>query len=779
MTAVSLSDSHRRIIEASGISPEVAAARGYQTIEAKRGLLERGFPASQQLVPTLLIPVYDVKGDLATYQHRPDHPRLNGDGKVIKYETRARSKVVVDVPPAAREWLRDRDRPLFITEGSRKADAGVSKGLCTVALLGVWNWRDGDGALPDWEYIPVKDRKVYIAFDSDVMEKPAVHQALIRLRSFIEHRGATIRLVYLPPGPSGAKVGLDDFLFDHAVEDLLSHATSEIRRAPGKPKAPSAPVKPPARALAEVVDVYRRWMYLPDEAPLLAMLGAVVANRFAGPPVWLLLVAAPSSGKTEILSGLVGIPGVHLVSTLTEAALLSGTATKDRASDATGGLLRQIPRGGCMLLKDFTSVIAMNKDSRSTVLAALREVYDGRWARLVGVDGGRALEWEGKVGLVGGSTPAIDSAHAVMAGLGERFLLYRWGGVGEEESARAAISQDDEQAEARRAALGEAVAGLLLNTQAPAAPPPLDGQETDFLVTIARLAVRGRSAVERAYGASREILFVPPPEGPARMAQALHRLFGGMVAIGVDRRRAWEICREVALSSMPALRRAALDTLNRSTVPLRTARVGQLLNHPTSTVAVALEDLVAHALVERRADGDKEPGPGRAFMYSLADWTREALATGLPAATSYLIPSFTEKGDLSPSEESAKITAPEGNPESGKRFARDEPGADEADSRMPPCIICGRPGTRYTEDADGTAICESRFAGEPVPGRIAVVEPIVLVGVCAQCRGPKRGTAEMCTPCVARSLAPQLCLHESQSGRGITKPDNRREELTP
>ncbi len=30
---------------------------------------------------------------------------------------------------------------LFITEGARKADAAVSKSLCCVDLLGVWNWR--------------------------------------------------------------------------------------------------------------------------------------------------------------------------------------------------------------------------------------------------------------------------------------------------------------------------------------------------------------------------------------------------------------------------------------------------------------------------------------------------------------------------------------------------------------------------------------------------------------------------------------------------------------
>ena len=78
-----------------------------------------------------------------------------------------------------------------------------------------------------------------------------------------------------------------------------------------------------------------------------------------------------------------------------------------------------------ILCKDFASVLAMHRDTRGTVLAALREIYDGAWVRHVGVDGGRTLAWSGKVALIAGCTPTIDSHHAVMAAMGERFMLYR------------------------------------------------------------------------------------------------------------------------------------------------------------------------------------------------------------------------------------------------------------------------------------------------------------------------------------------------------------------
>src|SRR5690606_359356 len=104
------------------------------------------------------------------------------DGKLLKYETPSKSRMVLDVPPVVLPNLRDPSIPLFITEGARKADAGASAGLCSIALLGVWNWRGtneqgGKMALADWESIALNGREVYIVFDSDVMTKPPVNLA--------------------------------------------------------------------------------------------------------------------------------------------------------------------------------------------------------------------------------------------------------------------------------------------------------------------------------------------------------------------------------------------------------------------------------------------------------------------------------------------------------------------------------------------------------------------------------------------------------------------------
>src|SRR5690606_15082286 len=125
---------------------------------------------------------------------------------------------------------------------------------------------------------------------------------------------------------------------------------------------------------------------------------------------------------------------VYHAATLTPAALLSGTPNKEKAADSRGGLLRQVGDFGILVCKDFGSVLSMRPDSRAEVLAALREIYDGSWTRHVGTDGGKILTWAGKLGLVFGVTPALDSHHAVIGAMGERFVLCRVPAAGKEQA---------------------------------------------------------------------------------------------------------------------------------------------------------------------------------------------------------------------------------------------------------------------------------------------------------------------------------------------------------
>jgi hypothetical protein len=306
-------------------------------------------------------------------------------------------------------------------------------------------------------------------------------------------------------------------------------------------KIPSEPQAEP-REVAAVVETFERWLYLPDPGPLEAVLAAVAANRVeAFDPSWLLVVGPSGVGKTETVAAITGLADVYAAATLTEAALLSGTPRRDKAAAAKGGLLREIGDFGILTLKDFGSVLSMHHDARAGALAALREVYDGSWTRLVGTDGGRALHWSGKVGLIAGATPTIDQHHAVLAQLGERFVFYRLDVGKADQQARRSLRHQGREREMREA-LREAVRGLFASLDLQKVPPLAKADE-DRLVALTVLVARARSAVVRdPY--RREVELIPDAEAPGRLVGALGRLLTGLRLVGVDEPEAWRVVRK-------------------------------------------------------------------------------------------------------------------------------------------------------------------------------------------------------------------------------------------
>jgi len=172
---------HVEFLVERGISPEISRERGYRTITVKARLADKGFSPGQCRVPGLLIPLCNARGEIKEYQYRPDDPRVR-NGKPVKYESPSKSRPVIDVPkrlslarkvdqetPFDSEELPppilDVTVPLLIREGVPKADAAVGIGLCCIALLGVSAWH----RLPDWNDFPIKERLIFLCFDSDAM----------------------------------------------------------------------------------------------------------------------------------------------------------------------------------------------------------------------------------------------------------------------------------------------------------------------------------------------------------------------------------------------------------------------------------------------------------------------------------------------------------------------------------------------------------------------------------------------------------------------------------
>lgn len=143
------------MLAASGITPEHAAARGYESITSSGRLANldgngHGIVKAGRKVPGLLVPMLRFDASTWGYQFRPDDPRLDDKGKPIKYETVWQQRNGLDVPPGVGPMLADPSIPLWITEGVKKADCGALHGLCIVGLVGVWGWLGTNSAGASW-----------------------------------------------------------------------------------------------------------------------------------------------------------------------------------------------------------------------------------------------------------------------------------------------------------------------------------------------------------------------------------------------------------------------------------------------------------------------------------------------------------------------------------------------------------------------------------------------------------------------------------------------------
>jgi hypothetical protein len=323
--------------------------------------------------------------------------------------------------------------------------------------------------------------------------------------------------------------------------------------------------------------------------------------------LWLMILGGSSRGKTELLGALASLDFVRVVGSLTEASLLSGTPKKDKVKGATGGLLRELPDAGSVLVvKDFGAVIAMQRDRRATVLQALRDVYDGRYTRDVGTGGGQRLEWQGSIGFIGAATGSLDAHHSVITTLGERWLTLRLQPVGAKESAVAALMHHATRQ--MRQELGDVVARYILGLTTPELTD-LAAEDVVFLTSLSMLSSNARSPVERdTY--SREIILVPQSEGPARLARQFHKLMSCLRKMGLPEEMVREALIRIALDTVPSPRRETLEYIvEMEGEALKTNLIAADLGLPSSTALRTLEDLHVLGLAERKKSGEAENSP--------------------------------------------------------------------------------------------------------------------------------------------------------------------------
>ncbi|MEZ4565227.1 MAG: DUF3854 domain-containing protein [Thermomicrobiales bacterium] len=222
------------LTEGSGIAPDLIASEGIRGVWTKGDLKAEGFHEDQWQDAGILFPRRRPGSpEVVGHTYRPDVCLDNR-----KYQTAAGSANILDTPLAAQPFVDDPNVPLMVTEGIKKALAYVSRGgKAVVSVSGVYGWRGtnskgGKVALPDWENVALHGRTVYVAFDSDAWRNPHIKQAMARLARFLESKGARVLCVRFEDAPDGSKVGMDDFLLTHTVQEMYALATPLVDDRP-------------------------------------------------------------------------------------------------------------------------------------------------------------------------------------------------------------------------------------------------------------------------------------------------------------------------------------------------------------------------------------------------------------------------------------------------------------------------------------------------------------------------------------------------------------------
>lgn len=349
--------------------------------------------------------------------------------------------------------------------------------------------------------------------------------------------------------------------------------------------------------LDEVKKAYTDVFVLPDDRVLDLVFATMINMYVKTDPLWLLIVGAPSSGKSEVIQAFYKVPKVFEVSDITENSFLSGMR------DEQASLLHQIGKFGVIAMKDFTSILAYRAEKRENIMGQMRQIYDGYITKKTGT--GKNQQWRGKINLIGGVTEDIYIKEEEGASMGRRTILYKLPQQDRMQMLHAArTSRSNEAISIKRERIQEAFAQFV-QEQVEALPEgrltEIDSAASQVLLDLANFATSARTPINRDKF-TREITFIHDAEMPIRVSEQLHtlaeqlqQLHGGTLPPNMQE-PLWKIC----FDSIPKIRFSLLKLMAEfDKVSTKGAAIETNLS--TATARRNLEDLDALKIIDREA----------------------------------------------------------------------------------------------------------------------------------------------------------------------------------
>lgn len=455
----------------------------------------------------------------------------------------------------------------------------------------------------------------------------ALYIAALKLGNYVAGAGLEQHLVVEALTEAARANGL---LSDDGERSVAASIASGLRNGRAKPRAvptaqgkqiePAAAGSDPLRLLGALLADLATWHHLPDPSHVVAALAAAATRDAEGEPCWLLLVAPPSSGKTEAVRLLDRFVDDRL-DEVTAAGLLGWTKGKDVRPS---GVLARAGERALVTFGDLSTLLATaDRGGRDHVFGLLRSAYDGHVFRDVSPPGrsttGEKLHWSGRLTVVAAVTGAIDRSAAHNDQLGPRWVYVRLPERStEQKRAAARLARAAGLAERRKDAASAAAS--LLDLARARLSDDVHPEVAQVIEDAALVTAWGRAAVPRNGYGRREIEGVPVIEEPMRLVQQLGALARGMAALGLPTEAVCALARRVALDSMPEARRAVLSALSAAANTgemLTTAGCARTARLDRKVARHQLEELAAIGVVQDDREQDEADDPAGVVHWSL------------------------------------------------------------------------------------------------------------------------------------------------------------------
>ena len=227
-------------------------------------------------------------------------------------------------------------------------------------------------------------------------------------------------------------------------------------------------------------------------------------------------------------------------------------------------------------------------------MGQFRDAYDGKVVAEWG-SGKEPAKWEGRFGLLAGTTMALEGKWAFLAELGERFLRVDMA-VDSYAVTEAALERSGQEA-AMRKALGEAGAHFM-DASKELAQQETKRAPTEFIAQVRHLATVTaalRTPVPRDN--MHRIKYMPKPEVGTRLAKQLLRLgeASALVHHRVPVNDDYDLLLRVALDGIPSRRRIVIQAIAKGMMDANGIACATGL--PKTTIQETLEDLELLRLV--------------------------------------------------------------------------------------------------------------------------------------------------------------------------------------